>query len=221
MLKYVGLGLGLALAASPAAAEQSYKVFLGGHQLGWLQFSPGTTAELRSLFDSTPLGVFDGGYEGRSRNTGDQATQYEGISTATKKSRAVEIISDREGRVADVTITPEKDRTALSNPMEVPQGVLDPVAGFGRLVSGSTCPEAFKLYDGRRVIQVSPGKSSTSGTVTTCWMDYRVILGPGHLSPLYIKSIDIKMEFDPSKANIGPQLLSLRSGLFAVEFRRD
>lgn len=211
----------LVLAASPAVAEQSYTVFLGGHQLGTLRYDPGATAELRSIFDGTPLGVFDGGYEGRSRQTSGQAARYEGKSSAKRKSRAVEIATDRAGQVVEVTIIPEKDRTALSDPAEVPEGVLNPVAGFGRLVSGSTCPEAFKLYDGRRVIAVSPGKSSTDGPVTTCWMDYRVILGPGHLSPLYIKSIDIKMVFDSSNAKIGPQEFTLRSGVFEVAFRRD
>jgi hypothetical protein len=212
----------LALLSAPAqAADQTYKVYLGGMELGWLRYS-GTlnNARLTSLFDRTPLGVFDGTYEGSSRARSGGAI-YRGKSVSTNKNREVEIISDRSGQVTQTTITPDKDRTELSIPAAVPRGVLDPVAGFGQfLQQKSGCPKAFKLYDGRRVVQVAP-KAATSGAVTSCVMDYSVILGKGHLSPLYIKHITITMEYDPAIATVGPSVMKLRSGIFGVEFRRD
>jgi hypothetical protein len=206
----------LLLLATPAAAEQAFDVFLGGHQLGWLRYS-GTEgrAELTSLFDRTPLGVFDGTYEGASTGR-----DYRGISQSSNKTRTVEI-RQHQGRVTEVAITPEKDRTDLSTPAAVPAWVLDPVAGFGRLIAQSRCPDAFRLYDGRRVITVSPGKTSTTAGVTTCDMAYQVTQGRGHLSPLYVRNISIKMVFDPAIAATGPSLITLRSGIFAVEFRRN
>lgn len=77
------------------------------------------------------------------------------------------------------------------------------------------------LYDGRRVVQVTPKGSDVAGPVKTCVMDYRVVRGKGHLSPLFIKHITVTVTFDPAIVKSGPSLLELRSGLFGVEFRRD
>lgn len=222
MAKFLA-ALFLAVSALPAlAADQTYKVYLGGLELGWFRYS-GTSenARISSLFNNTPLGVFDGSYEGNSRAKSGGAV-YRGKSSSTNKNREVEIIRAASGKVAETTISPEKDRTEYSDPTAVPDGVLDPVAGFARFLSQKNgCPEAFKLYDGRRVVQVTPKSSETAGQVKTCVMDYRVVLGKGHLSPLYIKHITVSVVFDPAIAETGPSLLSLRSGLFGVEFRRD
>ena len=109
------------------------------------------------------MGVFDGSYEGESRK-GAGGTTYRGKSLSSNKNREVEIRADIAGRVTEVAIAPQKDRTALSDPAVVPSGVLDPVAGFGRLLAQNTCPQAFQLYGGRRVIQVTP-ENQTPGTV--------------------------------------------------------
>lgn len=215
------LAVFLMLLSSPAQADQNYKVFLGGQQLGWLRYEGNAqAARMSSLFDNTPFGVFNGSYQGESRS-GKAGVAYRGKSLSSHKNREVEIRGDATGRVTEVVVVPQKDMTALSVPAEVPLGVLDPVAGFGRLLGQSTCPEAFQLYDGRRVVQVTPGKTTDVAGVTTCFLDYRVVQGKGHLSPLYIKDITIKMVFDPAVAETGPSVMTLRSGLFAVEFRRD
>lgn len=218
MLRLVAL---MMLFSTPAQADQSYKVFLGGQQLGWLRYEGGgANARLSSLFDNTPLGVFNGSFEGQSRRNG-AGTVYRGKSLSSNKNREIEIRTDPKGRVAEVVVSPQKDQTPLSDPGAVPAGVLDPVAGFGRLIGQNGCPDTFQLYDGRRVVQVTPGKTTKAGDVTTCLMDYRVVQGRGHLSPLYIKDISLRLVFDPAIATNGPSLLTLRSGLFAVEFRRD
>jgi hypothetical protein len=99
--------------------------------------------------------------------------------------------------------------------------VLNPVAGFGQFLGQNTCPKAFMLYDGRRVVQVTPKSEATTDGVKTCKLDYRVILGKGHLSPLYFKNIAVTVTFDPRVTPSGPSALVMRSGLFGVEFRRD
>ena len=212
----------LALLAGPAqAADQTYKVYLGGLQLCWLRYSgPPNDAHISSLFDKTPLGVFDGTYEANSQARSGGAV-YRGKSTSSNKNREVEILRDKNGKVTQTTISPEKDQTEYSNPAAVPSGVLDPVAGFGKFLAQSGCPDAFMLYDGRRVIEVTPKSTKVSGEVKTCVMDYNVVLGKGHLSPLYIKRITVTTEFDAKIAQVGPSVLRLRSGLFWVEFRRD
>lgn len=212
----------LAMLALPVqAADQTYKVYALGIDLGTFRYS-GTpqNARIISQFDNTPLGVFNGSYEGDSRvRSGGMI--YHGKSVSSNKNREVEITTTAAGRVADITVSPAKDRTAYSDPAELPDGLLNPVAGFAQFLGQNTCPQAFKLYDGRRVVQVTPKSESTSGAVKTCVLDYRVILGKGHLSPLYFKTIAVTVTFDPSIAKTGPSALVMRSGLFGVEFRRD
>jgi hypothetical protein len=214
--------IAIILFAVPAqAADQNYKVYLGGRELGWFRYSGNIgKASISSLFDNTPFGVFDGSYSGQSRNRAGGVV-YQGKSVSSNKNREVEIIQARLGRVSAVTISPEQDLTDYSLPSAVPDGVLDPVAGFSRFLSAQeSCPAAFQIYDGRRVVQVVPKSQNIEGAVRTCVMDYQVVLGKGHLSPLYIRHITVTITFDPAIAATGPSLLSLRTGLFAVEFRR-
>lgn len=212
----------LGLFALPAqAADQTYTVSALGIDLGWFRYSASATnARIFSQFDNTPLGVFNGSYEGDSRARSG-GTLYRGKSIASNKNREVEIQTTRGGKVVDITISPEKDRTEYSDAATLPDGLLNPVAGFGQFLGQNTCPKAFKLYDARRVVQVTPKSEITSGAVKTCVLDYRVILGKGHLAPLYIKNVVITVTFDPSIATAGPSDLVMQSGLFGVEFRRD
>jgi hypothetical protein len=201
----------------PAQAETRYIVTTGGQVLGTLTQSE---SRLTSAFTNTPLGVFNGSFNGESRTTAS-GTQYRSDSQSSRKSRQIEIRQSPDTRVTDVDIAPESERTALSNPASVPANTLNPVAGFHRLLGQNTCPDAFKIYDGRRVIEITPTGTETNGPVTTCAFDYKVVQGQGHLSPLYIKNITLKLTFDTTLFATGPSLLTLRSGLFAVEFRRD
>jgi hypothetical protein len=211
----------LLLALPVQAADQTYKVYALGLGIGSFRYS-GTPADARisSQFTNTPLGVFNGSYEGQSRSS-KSGTDYRGKSVSSNKDRAVQIVTNAAGVVTEVSVSPEKDRTAYSDPAALPDGVLNPVAGFGRFLGQNTCPQAFRLYDGRRVVQVTPKSETVSGAVKTCAFDYRVILGKGHLSPLYFKNIAVTVTFDPSVAQTGPSALVMRSGLFGVEFRRD
>jgi hypothetical protein len=222
MLKGLLAALMVSLALPVQAADQTYKIYLGGIDLGWFRYSgTPTNARISSLFDNTPLGVFDGGYEGQSRLQSGRVT-YRSKSVSSNKNREVEIVQAKKGRVSEVAISPAKDLTEYSTPAAIPDGVLDPVMGFGQFLSlKNGCPAAFLLYDGRRVVQVTPKSAQTAEGVTTCVLDYRVVLGKGHLSPLYIKNITVTVTFDPSVAKTGPSLLSLRAGLFGLEFRRD
>jgi hypothetical protein len=212
----------LALLALPAqAADQTYNVFTFGINLGWFRYSvTPENARISRQFDNTPLGVFNGSYEGNSRARSG-GTLYRGKSIASNKSREVEIQTTRSGKVAWITIAPEKDHTEYSDPITLPEGLLNPVAGFAQFLGQNTCPKAFKLYDARRVVQVTPISETTSGAVKTCVLDYRVILGKGHLAPLYLKNVTVTVTFDPSITTDGPSDLVMRSGLFGVEFRRD
>lgn len=212
----------LLLLALPAhAADQTYNVYLGGLKLGWFRYtSTPHVARISSQFTNTPLGVFDGSYEGNSR-AGSDSLIYRGKSSSTNKNREVEIIRTPTGKVFKTSIKPDADRTEYSDPSTIPGGVYDPVTGFGQFLAQTGCPKPFNLYDGRRMVHITPKSADTDGPVKTCVLDYRVVLGKGHLSPLYIKHITVTVTFDPAIAKAGPSLLTLRSGLFGVEFQRD
>lgn len=213
--------LALIMASPIHAADQNFKVYLAGLELGWLRYSGSPSdARLLSLFNNTPLGVFDGSYEGSSR-AGSGKTVYRGKSLSSNKSREVEIVRDKSGAVVETSITPEKDRTKYTDPALVPPDVLDPVAGFGQFLAQTGCPEPFKLYDGRRVVEVTPKSRRSVDNTLICELDYNVVLGQGHLSPLYLKDITVTLEFNPAIAKNGPSMMKMRSGLFSVEFRQD
>jgi hypothetical protein len=207
----------LLMLTTAAHAENRFIVTLGGQPLGTLIQSE---TRLSSRLTNTPLGVFNGTFDGESRSN-SSGTTYRGVSQSTRKTRQIEIRQAHDGRIIETTVIPEKDRTPLSTPTAVPTDTLNPVAGFHRLLGQNACPQDFKIYDGRRVIQVTPTGTESNGPQTICTFDYKVVQGRGHLSPLYIKNITLKLTFDPSKYRSGPSLLTLRSGLFAVEFRRD
>ncbi|WP_226779569.1 DUF3108 domain-containing protein [Oceaniglobus trochenteri] len=194
-LRLAMLPLLIALAPLPAAGE-TFRAMLGGRTLGTLDYAPGL---LRTTLDNTPLGVGDGVFEGRSRaartEAGQRVLHYTGESRAPGESRRISVVLDK-GRVIDTVISPASERTALSDPGKVPQGVLDPVEAFGRMIGAGGCPAAFRIYDGRRVIQVTPKSAGTEGGRTTCAMAYDVIAGPGHLSPFRFKSLNLGLVYD-------------------------
>lgn len=221
MVRGLTVSLCLLLPSPALAADQSYKVLLGGAEMGWLRYS-GTpdNARISTNFNNTPLAVFDGVYEGSSRTRSGE-TEYQGKSSASAETRDVEI-KLTAGKVTEVTIFPVEDRTKYTDPAAVPTGLLDPVAGFVSLLSQTkTCPKPFSLYDGRRVVQVTQKSEDMVGDVRTCVMDYRVALGKGHLFPLSVKNVIITLIYDPNIANIGPSQLSLSAGLFRVTFQRE
>lgn len=173
------------------ARADSYSVNLGGRVLGVLTYDmQGAVAAMRSTLDNTPLGVFNGTFQGQST-----AGQFRSLSQSSRKTREISFRSDN-GRVMEVSVAPQDERTELSDPARVPAGVIDPVTTLGRFIGASGCPDAFRTYDGRRAILVQPVRGTQTDSELVCEMSYRVTHGPGHLSPLYIKSISVTLTYD-------------------------
>lgn len=187
----------LALLLVPAAAgAEEFRVLLGERELGRLSFEAGETSRLSARFEGTPLGVADGSFEAASgparAESGAVVTQYLSRSAFTRSSRAVSILLDG-GAVQAVDVQPEAERTELSDAAAVPAGVVDLVAGFGRLLGAGGCPEPFSLYDGRRVARIATQSSEATEGGTLCRASYRVVAGPGMLSPLGLRSLDLDL----------------------------
>lgn len=214
----------LALLASPSWA-QTFEVNLGGRTLGTLTYTrDGKVETMQSTLNKTPLGVFNGNYEGKSQpvksGSGKKVHQYLGVKKSTRKSRKSSVLFD-QGTAIETTIDPVKDRTDLSEVAAVPNQVVDPVAAFGRLVAASHCPEPFQFYDGRRVITLAPDGSSQNGGVLNCDMSYEVTHGPGHLSPLYIRSISVSLTYETVDGQTNLTTVRFSSGPFKVKMTRQ
>jgi hypothetical protein len=179
----------------------------------------GASAELQSRFANTPLGVFDGSFEATT-NTAKGATAYHSVGISTRKTREISHSLDQNGRVTAVSVKPNSQRTALSVLAAVPQSVVNPVTGFGQIVTGRSCPGPIKIYDGRRVAQIGLKSQSVQNGILTCLMDYRVVAGPGHLSPFRFTAFNLTLTYDLAKAQQGPRQIALRTGLFEVVLRR-
>ncbi|MFC6583126.1 hypothetical protein [Sulfitobacter aestuariivivens] len=187
-----------AIAAAHPALAQSFNVRLGQTSLGVLSFdAAGPRSVLRSTLTDTPLGVFNGTFNGVSEKTG-AAQKFTGVSQSSRKSRQVSTVID-QGRAVQTNVTPEKERTDLSDIDKVPQGVVDPVIAIGGLINASGgCPKGVHIYDGRRAIALAPQESAQDGDTLTCKIAYTVIAGPGHLSPLRISSARMRLSYDVS-----------------------
>ncbi|MGR3572402.1 hypothetical protein [Brevirhabdus sp.] len=220
------------LTAAPAGA-QSFDLTLGGRVLGQVSYArDGAGEKISTLLDNTPLGVGDGQYAGSSTPAGAGSIRYLGVSTAPRKSRRIEVIF-ANARPATVTITPKGEMTDLSDPAAVaaavpaadPAGqIVDPVAAFGRFVNAADCPGAFRLYDGRRLVQIAPLSRKLTDTALECGFSYKVVAGPGHLSPFYFSNITLSLRYARTKGAAGGglalQTMEIDTAILGVRLQR-
>ncbi len=206
------------------AHAQVFDVALGSKQLGTLAFShDGTKETLLSSLDNTPMGVFNGTFKAttqRSRAiTGGKGLRYQSLSQSSRKTRKIAISID-DGRVVKTAIKPTSERTKLSNIDIVPRGMIDPVTAIGTLIAAKQCPPKIMIYDGRRAIALIPDGSTKNANRLTCAIQYKVVAGPGHLSPLYISSVKMKVTYDLSNGAQKLTKMKLGSGLFNLVLSR-
>jgi hypothetical protein len=215
-MKTITMAAALCL-ATPLAAQE-FEVKLGGKTLGTLSFSTqGGDEMLQSTLDSTPMGVFNGTFTGSSSAQG----RFTGDSRSSRKQRMV-TVDIAKGRAMDVQVTPANEMTDLSDKALVPAGVKDPVRIIGTFVGATGCPEAMQMYDGRRVVALTPQAGSQDGTTLTCPVQYKVTAGPGHLSPLAISSAKMVLRYDTSEGVQNLQEIQVSSGVFRLKLlRRD
>ncbi|AXI45292.1 hypothetical protein C1J03_04115 [Sulfitobacter sp. SK012] len=203
--------------AGPASAE-TFRVLLGDRQLGTLTYTDGPTRRLDTTLDNTPLNVFNGKFTGSSRPT-DASRTFIGISKSTRKSRTV-TVQIAEGRASSTLIEPSSEQTELSDPAVVPVGIIDPVSAIGRLLTAQGCPETIRIYDGRRVITLTPTRSKIQDETLTCTIKYTVTDGPGHLSPLRISNATMRLTYAGYSTVQDLRQIALKSGIFGLTLDR-
>ena len=210
------LRLGLMLAATTAQAE-TFSVSLGKITLGKLVHT-GTSggASLKATLDNTPMGVFDGTFNGTAKpataTDGTPVIHYNSVSKSSRKSRSVQV-QIAKGRALATDVTPSSEITNLSDPAKAPKNITDPARAIGMLINSSGCPARINIYDGRRAIALIPGTSETKDDKLICSIAYKVTAGPGHLSPLKISKAKMKVTYDTTNGQ-SLQQITLRSGPF-------
>lgn len=209
----------LALLLAAPAAAQDFAVALGEGELGRLSLrdeGDGGLA-LDATFADTPLGIADGTFRATSRparlDSGEAGRQYLAESAFSSGGRTVSVLHEG-GRALATEVRPEDERTELSDPALVPEGVLDPVEALARLAGATACPAPFRLYDGRRVVEVSA--EPVEDGAASCRGTYRVVAGPGHLSPFRIREFEFALDYGPG----GMERLEVRTGPFVLRLRR-
>ncbi|EKE44108.1 hypothetical protein OCGS_1624 [Oceaniovalibus guishaninsula JLT2003] len=191
-------------AAMPVAAAE-FDVRLGDRVLGRMT---GLADRLAMRLDNTPLGVGDGAFEG--------VVTPDGTYVGQGDDRRITVLFE-DGRPVTTQVVPQSEATPASDPATVPSDVLDPVSGFWRLASARDCPGGWRMYDGRRAVQVTPTARSVEGDSLVCAMDYAVTHGPGHLSPFRFKSMRLVARYGLSGGAVtGLRDLSVATGPFVV-----
>ena len=216
-MRFVALSCVLLLAA-PAGAE-TFNVALGNKKLGKLSYTEnGPKATLRSILDNTPLGVFNGGFTGTSTGGASNNT-FVGDSKSSRKNRVV-TVKIVKGKAVNTDIIPASERTDQSEITMVQSGVINPVRAIGQLITANDCPAKMRLYDGRRVIALSPTGKSQSGDTLICTMSYKVVAGPGHLSPLSISSAKMQLNYEVAAGQQTLQQIQISSGIFKLKLNK-
>lgn len=208
MRRVLPIAVFLLAGAAVQAAEATFDITLAGATLGRISVA-GTdrTARLATVMDNTPMGVGDGRFDATYR-----AGEYRSLGQSPGDRRRIEIDFD-EAQVASVRIDPVSEATDASQPSVIPAGVLDPARGFARIALAPDCVGGFRLYDGRRVVRVTPAGRAADGGTVTCRYDYRVTGGPGHLSPFRFRSVTVVATYGATR---GVQDIALAAGPFTV-----
>lgn len=210
------------LSFAPTAWAETDAIFdikLGQKTLGAMAYASDPNSEiLNTVLSQTPMGAFDGTFIAESKIDGDRRN-FEAISDSSRKARIV-LMSHTAGRAVETTVDPVSEMTPLSDPARVPEGIIDPVQAIGKLIAAPDCPDTIAIYDGRRAIALHPVEATVEGGTQICNMSYRVIAGPGHLSPLKISNAKMKLTYVFTETTRELARIEITSGIFKVALDR-
>tara|TARA_R110002049_G_scaffold301763_2_gene494117 strand:- start:738 stop:1448 length:711 start_codon:yes stop_codon:yes gene_type:complete len=208
-----------------SVSAQSFELRFGNRFLGTLVYEDdsGETRVAANL-SNTPLSLFNGTFEAATRSihatSGNSLGEYRSLGRSSRNTREIAVVFDRD-TVVETRINPLSERTDLSNPINVTDSVIDPVSALGEILSASECPSDLRIYDGRRVILLSSLRSQRVDDILSCELRYSVIAGPGHLSPLYIREISLKLSYVISADTQLLSRMQMSAGLWSLNIIRQ
>lgn len=202
-----------------AAHAQSFDVKLGDSKLGALVLAnTGRGTTLETVLTATPLNVFNGTFTALS-TPASGGHRFESLSQSSRKTRTIKLRFAKD-RAVETLVEPAAEITPLSDPGRVPVGVIDPVRAIAALLKAPACPGKLTFYDGRRAITLTPTQAETTGETETCAMAYRVVAGPGHLSPLKISKAKMTLTYVTTDGTRMLTRIGIGSGPFNLTLDR-
>ncbi len=145
-------------------------------------YSLAVTAEATGLFGFLLRAQYDGQASGMiSPDQGLVPLRFSAASERLFKRRNTEI-SFENNRPTQVTLTPKRDRTSLTDPSIITDTRTDPISLLAELFTWQSpgCPPPRRLYDGRRLSLVDISDATPSATGQTCRGSYQITQGPDH-----------------------------------------
>lgn len=214
-LRAIPCGLLFVILLAASVRAETFSVSLGATSLGQLIYADaGDKSTIHSILGNTPLGVFNGSFTAIS--TGSTASsQFTAESRSSRKQRFV-TVEIHNNQATRTSVAPAEELTGFSDVTRVPAGVMDPVRTMGQLLHAKGCPAPLQMYDGRRVVAMRSDRGTLADVTLTCTLQYKVIAGPGHLSPLGISSAKIELSYDTAGGSQRLHQMRIKSGIFSL-----
>jgi hypothetical protein len=221
IVRLLFLVLLLALPAAAQAESFAYSVTANGLNFGTLHVETGgegadytvdVEAEATGFLGAITRSHYAGGAKGRLDPDGAPVPRiFHAISERIFKRRDTEI-TFADGRPATVALTPERDRTAFTDPATVTDQRLDSLSFFRTLfvTHPGTCPADGALYDGRRLLAVAFAPPEPRDGAIRCAGTYRIEKGPDHSLQKDVRAFTLVLVYPPDGG--APTTLTVTSG---------
>ena len=203
-----------------AADEFKYlSISFFGKKVGFIkvrQISNIDSKEIRvdGKISSSLFKIFNGEFKYKTtfteKNSRASRLNYESSVDATFKERKINYRVGND-RLISVDVFPKNEETKFSNPEQIDFDFIDPAYAITKLMS-TPCKDSFKVYDGRRIIEVIPTGPASK---LECGYVYKIEKGPGHLSPFNFKTFEISTFFDQDR-NAGSLAIIVKTGPFKL-----
>lgn len=214
------LSVAVLLPAMLFAETTTYNVTTNGFRFGNLTvtttladstYSIAVTAQAQGLLGFLTQSRYFGSANGRMTASGPQPVFFTARTQRIFKDRET-TISFKNAQPNQVTLTPRKDHTALTDPNTVTDKRLDSLSYFHQMFTppAGKCPVDGHLYDGRRLTQVSFQAPVVSITQTSCTGTYQITNGPDH--SLQSGQRSYALVFDYAPAGGAPVRITVKSG---------
>lgn len=203
-----------------AADDFKYlSISLFGKQIGFIKVREVLNIDSKVIhvngkISSSPFRIFNGKFEYKTVITeiDSEASKihYESNVDATLKERKISYWV-RNDRLIAVDVFPKNKKTKFTNPKKIDFEFIDPAYAITKLLS-APCKNSFKIYDGRRVVDVTSIKPTSK---SDCRYVYKIQKGPGHLSPLNFKTFEISTFLDQN-GNSAVRSMIIKTGPFEL-----
>lgn len=169
---------------------------------------------LNGKISSSPLKIFNGRFEYKTTitklNKAASRIHFKSSVDATFKQRKINYWVNNDRLIA-VDVFPKNEKTIFTNPNRIDFEFIDPAYAITQLLT-TPCKNSFKIYDGRRIIEVTSIKPASK---FSCGYRYKIQKGPGHLSMFNFKTFEISTFFD-QEGNSASRSMIVEAGLFKL-----